>query len=792
MADHSCCAPPTADREEREPAQMVKDPVCGMDVDPETANHQHQLRETIYFFCSAGCKAKFASNPDRYLNPARSDPAVLRPALGTLPQAAEGSIWTCPMHPEVRRVEPGSCPICGMALEPLEPTLDEGASPELIDFTRRFWVAAILTLPLVVLTMGAELFGWQLLPPRLSPLVQLVLATPVVLWAGWPFFERGWASLKTRNLNMFTLISIGVGVAYAYSAFAALFPRLFPPSFRSHQGEVPIYFEAAAIITALVLLGQVLELRARAATGQAIRALLGLAPKTARIVRDNGVEEDIELELVQVGDVLRVRPGEKVPVDSVVLDGRSAVDESMLTGEPIPVTKAAGDQVTGATVNGTGALLIRAERVGQDTMLSQIVRMVAQAQRSRAPIQSLADKVSGWFVPAVVFIAALSFGIWSVFGPAPAMGFALLNAVAVLIIACPCALGLATPMSIMVGTGRGAQTGVLVKNAEALELMEKIDTLVIDKTGTLTEGKPRLVAIQPVGGIADSELLRLAATLERHSEHPLGEAIVAAAQERGIAVAETIDFDSHTGKGVTGTVDEKKVAVGNAALMTDVGADPSSVDEKAAQLRGEGQGVMLVAIDGRLAGLLVVADPVKETAASAVKSLTDDGVRVVMVTGDNRGTAEAVARKVGGIDEVIADVLPDQKQHIVEQLRNSGRRVAMAGDGINDAPALAAADVGIAMGTGTDVAMESAAVTLVKGDLTGIARARRLSREVMRNIRQNLFFAFIFNALAVPIAAGVLYPLLGILLSPIIAGAAMALSSVTVIGNALRLRRVRL
>ena len=781
MADHSCCSSNTAAPARDTAPHEVKDPVCGMTVDPATARHQHELGETKYYFCSAGCEAKFASNPDRYLNPAGTDPAVLHPAMGTLPQAAEGSVWTCPMHPEVRRSGPDSCPICGMALEPLEPTLDEGPNPELIDFTRRFWASAILSLPLLALTMGAELLGWQMLPPRTSSLVQLAIATPVVIWAGWPFFERGWASVKTRNLNMFTLIAIGVGVAYAYSAFAALLPGVFPPSFRSHEGEVPIYFEAAAIITALVLLGQVLELRARAATGQAIRALLGLAPKTARIVRENGVEEDVDLELVQVGDVLRVRPGEKVPVDGVVLEGRSSVDESMLTGEPAPATKTEGDPVTGATVNGTGALLVRAERVGQDTMLSQIVRMVADAQRSRAPIQSLADKVSGWFVPAVVFIALLSFATWSIFGPAPAMGFALVNAVAVLIIACPCALGLATPMSIMVGTGRGAQAGVLVKNAEALELMEKIDTLVIDKTGTLTEGRPRLVAVHVVGDTSEDDLLRLAAALERASEHPLGEAIVAAAHDRGFPLPDTSNFESHTGKGVTGVVEERKLALGNAAMMTAAGVDAGAVQEQAARLRSEGQGVMFAAIDGRIAGLLVVADPVKETAASAIRALTQDGVRVIMLTGDNKGTADAVARQVGGIDEVIADVLPDQKQAVVERLRAAGAREAIAGDGINDATDLAAADVGIAM--------ESADLTLVKGDLAGVVRGRRLSRATMRNIRQNLFFAFIYNALGVPVAAGVLYPRFGVLLSPVIAAAAMSFSSVSVIANALRLRK---
>ncbi len=796
MAEDNCCAGKRSAAGTTAPPSgsgaVVKDPVCGMTVDPDTAKHAHELSEATYYFCSEGCKNKFAENPDQYLNPADGDPAVLHPPRGSLPQAAEGAIWTCPMHPEVRRDGPGSCPICGMALEPLEPSLEEGPNPELIDFTRRLWLAWLLSVPLLVLAMGMDLFGWHLLPPRVSSLTQLALATPVVLWAGWPFFERGWASIKTRNLNMFTLIAIGIGVAYLYSAFAALFPSAFPSSFRSMGGEVPVYFEAAAVITALVLLGQVLELRARAATGQAIHALLGLAPKTARIVREGGVEEDVELELVQVGDLVRVRPGEKIPVDGSVADGRSSVDESMITGEPVPVSKSIDDKVTGATVNGTGSLLIRAERVGQDTMLSQIVRMVAQAQRSRAPIQSLADKVAGWFVPAVVFIALFSFAIWSIYGPEPAMGFALVNAVAVLIIACPCALGLATPMSIMVGTGRGAQAGVLVKNAEALELMEKIDTLVIDKTGTLTEGKPRLVAIETVGGVAEAELLRLAAALELGSEHPLGEAIVEAAHERSIALPETAEFESHTGAGVTGIVEGRKVALGNAAMMSALGIDAASLAPRADQLRREAQGVMFASIDGELAGMLIVADPVKESASSAVRALKADGVRVVMLTGDNRGTAEAVAAKVGGIDEVIADVLPDQKQEVVEKLRSGGSLVAMAGDGINDAPALAAADVGVAMGTGTDVAMESATVTLVKGDLNGIVRARRLSRSVMRNIRQNLFFAFIFNALAVPVAAGVLYPLFGILLSPMIAGAAMALSSVTVIGNALRLRTARL
>ena len=790
MAVQNCCA--SDERSNGSPRGIVNDPVCGMKVDPETAEHRFELGDTPYFFCSASCKRKFADSPDDYLNPPDKDPAVLNPAMGSLPQAAEGMVWTCPMHPEVRRPGPGSCPICGMALEPLEPTLDEGASPELIDFTRRLWVAAVLSVPLLALTMGAELFGWRLLPAQASGLVQLAIATPVVLWAGWPFFERGWASVKSRNLNMFTLIAIGVGVAYLYSAFAALLPGLFPPTFRSPHGDVPIYFEAAAVIVALVLLGQVLELRARASTGEAIRALLGLAPKTARVVRADSSEEDVPLELVSVGDQLRVRPGEKVPVDGVVTEGRSSVDESMLTGEPVPVTKQSGDQLTGATVNGTGTLLMRAERVGKDTMLSQIVNMVARAQRSRAPIQSLVDKVAGWFVPAVVLIAIFSFAVWSVYGPAPAMGFALLNAVAVLIIACPCALGLATPMSIMVGTGRGAQAGVLVKNAEALELLEKIDTLVIDKTGTLTEGKPRLVAVEPIGAVREDELLRLSAALERGSEHPLAAAIVEGAEGRGLKPATAANFESHTGMGVTGEVEGRRVALGNHALLEMLGVEAADIAGRADQLRSEGQGVMLAAVDGRIAGLLVVADPVKESARAAVLNLTSDGIRVIMLTGDSRGTAEAVARKIGGIDEVIAEVLPDQKQAIVEKLRDAGAVVAMAGDGINDAPALAAADVGIAMATGTDVAMESAAVTLVKGDLSGIVRARRLSRSTMRNIRQNLLFAFMFNALAVPIAAGVLYPAFGILLSPMIAGAAMALSSVSVIGNSLRLKRAKL
>jgi Cu+-exporting ATPase len=695
------------------------------------------------------------------------------------------------MHPQIRWEHPGNCPICGMALEPLEPAAEERANPELIDMSRRFWMSAAFTLPLVVLAFGAELLGWQPLPMRQSVWLQLALATPVVLRGGWPFFERLWASLKTRNLNMFTLIGLGVGVAYGYSLVATLAPEIFPASLRTMDGFAPVYFEAAAVITTLVLLGQVLELRARSATGRAIRALLGLAPKTARRLNADGSERDVPLEHIHVGDLLRVRPGEKVPVDGDVVEGHSSVDESMITGEPIPVEKLAGDKVTGATVNGTGSVLMRATRVGKDTMLSQIVRMVAAAQRSRAPVQKLADQVSAWFVPSVIIVSLIAFMVWNMFGPAPPLSHAIVNAIAVLIIACPCALGLATPMSIMVGIGRGATSGVLVRNAEALELMERVDTLVVDKTGTLTRGRPKLVAVEPADGVDEAGVLRLAAALERGSEHPLAAAIVEAAEERGLELPLSSQFASHTGKGVTGTVDGRKVALGNEILMNEVGAEASRFEGKGDEHRTQGEGVMFIAIDGKSAGLLVVADPIKESAVDAIAQLRRDGIQVVMLTGDNGRTADAVARRVG-IDEVMAEILPDQKQAKVEELRLKGRRVVMAGDGINDAPALAAADVGIAMGTGTDVAMESAAITLVKGDLNGIVRARRLSRAVMRNIRQNLFFAFLFNAAGVPIAAGVLYPWYGILLSPIIAGAAMSLSSVTVIGNSLRLRNVGL
>ena len=781
----------TRHRHDGETMPMAKDPVCGMMVDPETAAHHVDISGTRHHFCSTRCRDKFEANPGRYLNPPASDSAVQASALDALPEAAQGTIWTCPMHPQIRRNGPGPCPICGMALEPLEPTLDEGTNPELIDMNRRFWISAVLTIPLAVLTFGAELFGWEPFSMGLSIWVQLALATPVVLWGGWPFFERLWASLKNRSLNMFTLIGLGVGVAYGYSLVGALAPGLFPTSLRTMGGLVPVYFEAAAVITTLVLLGQVLELRARSATGKAIKALLGLAPKTARRVRD-GVEEDIPLENVHVGDLLRVRPGEKVPVDGTVVEGRSSVDESMISGEPIPVEKVEGTRLIGATVNGTGSLLMKAERVGRDTMLSQIVHMVAEAQRSRAPIQKLADKVSGWFVPGVVLVSIITFIVWYLAGPEPRLSHALVNAIAVLIIACPCALGLATPMSIMVGTGKGATQGVLVKNAEALELMEKIDTLVVDKTGTLTIGKPRLVKVATANDFEENDVLGLAASLEKGSEHPLAAAIVEGAEERGLNAEQAADFESFTGKGVSGRVGGRFVGLGNKPMMADLGVDTTALDAEADQQRAEGQGVMFVAIDKKLAGLVVVADPIKQSAVAAVADLRKHGVRVVMMTGDNRRTAEAVARKIGGIDEVLADVLPDQKQAMVEKLRREGRRVGMAGDGINDAPALAAADVGIAMGTGTDVAMESAALTLVKGDLSGIVRARRLSRATMRNIRQNLFFSFIFNAAGVPIAAGVLYPWFGILLSPIIAGAAMAFSSVAVIGNSLRLRTVGL
>jgi Cu+-exporting ATPase len=769
-----------------EPA-IAHDPVCGMTVDPAKARHRAEHAGHSYFFCSGKCRESFTADPARYI--------IASPQpRGSITAAAGEVLWTCPMHPQIIRKEPGNCPICGMALEPMTPAGGEAVSPELRDMTRRFWIGVALSIPLLAIAM-AEHFDKAALDAFIAPplldWVQLILGTPAVLWGGWPFFTRGWASIISRRLNMFTLIAFGTGVAYVYSLVAALAPGIFPASFRNVDGQVPLYFEAAAVIVTLVLLGQVLELRARSQTSSAIRALLDLAPKRARRLREDGTDEDIPLEDVVPSDRLRVRPGEKVPVDGVVLEGRSAVDESMITGEPVPAEKNPGDKVTGATVNTTGSFVMRAERVGSDTLLAQIVAMVAEAQRSRAPIQRLVDTISAWFVPAVVIIAAATFIIWSIFGPAPAMGFALVNAVAVLIIACPCALGLATSMSIMVGTGRGARAGVLVKNAEALELMEKIDTIVVDKTGTLTEGKPRLVGVTSIGSIAENELLQLAGSLELGSEHPLAAAIVTGAEARGLKVSPATEFETLSGKGVTGTVDGRRVVVGNTALLASLGIEAGNLPGRADALRQEGQGVMLVAIDGKAAGLIAVADPIKESAVVALKTLHAEHIHVVMLTGDSRTTAAAVGRKLG-IDDVVAEVLPDQKASAVKRFQEQHRFVAMAGDGINDAPALAQAQVGIAMGTGADVAMESAAVTLIKGDLQGIMRARRLSRATMRNIRQNLFFAFVFNALAVPIAAGVLYPALGLLLNPMIASAAMSMSSVLVVTNALRLRTVRL
>jgi Cu+-exporting ATPase len=717
---------------------------------------------------------------------------ALEPAAPSAPSIK--TEYVCPMHPEIVRPEPGFCPICGMALEPRTVTLEDEVNPELVDMTRRFWVGVVLSAPIALLAMSDMIPGQpvqRIVSPQLLNWLQLVLATPVVLWGGWPFFQRGWASIINRRLNMFTLIAIGVGTAYVYSIIATLFPHLFPQSFRGHNGEVGVYFDAAAVITTLVLLGQVLELRARSKTSRAIKALLGLAPKTARLIRDDGTEADVPLEQVKPGNRLRVRPGEKIPVDGIVLEGTTSVDESMITGEPIPVEKTKGSKVTGGTVNGTGSFIMRAERVGSDTLLAQIVRMVAEAQRSRAPIQKLADVVAGYFVPAVVLVAVLTFIIWALVGPEPAMAYALVNAVAVLIIACPCALGLATPMSIMVGTGRGATAGVLIKNAEALEVLEKIDTLVVDKTGTLTEGKPRLVSVIPMRGQDEGELLYLAASLERGSEHPLAGAIISGAEERGLKVADAREFRSMTGKGVIGSVDGKRVALGNRKLLEELHVEASDLSERSVELRGDGQTVMYVVVEGAVAGLVSVADPVKPSTAEAIQMLHEDGIKIVMLTGDNRTTAEAVAKKLS-IDEVHAEVLPEQKGNLIKRLQAEGRTVAMAGDGVNDAPALAQAHVGIAMGTGTDVAMESAGVTLVKGDLRGIAKARRLSRGTMRNIRENLFFAFIYNVLGIPIAAGVLYPFSGMLLSPVIASVAMTFSSVSVIGNALRLNKLQL
>ena len=820
----------------------VKDPVCGMMVDPATARGGSvEHAGTTYYFCNPRCAERFRAEPAKYLSPdykpagmagmgmvaiggiktapaappgppppaAKPAPGVryicpmdpevsetkpgacpicgmaLEPEMPVAPQLR--TEYTCPMHPEIVRSEPGACPICGMALEPRTVTPEPERDPELASMTRRFWIGLLLTAPLLVISM-AGMFLEHLIPPSVSVWIQFALATPVVVWGAWPFFVRGWNSLRSRHLNMFTLIGLGIFVAFAYSVVATLAPGIFPPSFRGHGGNPDVYYEAAAAITVLVLLGQVLELRARSRTGAAIRALLDLAPKLARRLEADGAERDIPLDQVRPGDRLRVRPGEKIPVDGVVLEGASAVDESMVTGESVPVEKTAGSRLIGATVNGTGSVIMRAERVGSETLLAQIVKMVAEAQRSRAPIQRLADKVSGYFVPVVMSIAAVTFVVWGLVGPEPRMAHALVNAVAVLIIACPCALGLATPMAIMVGTGRGARAGVLVRNAEALETMEKVDTLVVDKTGTLTEGKPRLMSVVALPGVSEQELLRLAASLERASEHPLAAAITAGASERGVQLVEAGEFRSLTGRGVVGKVEGREVAVGNEQLFEELGISaPSGAEE----IRREGQTAMLVAVDGKPAGLVGVADPIKPSSVEAIRELQAQGLRIVMLTGDSRTTAEAVARKLG-IDEFEAEVLPAKKAEVVKRLQAEGRMVAMAGDGINDAPALAQAHVGIAMGTGTDIAMESGGITLLKGDLRGVVRARRLSQAVMRNIRQNLFFAFIYNSLGVPLAAGVLYPFFGLLLSPIIAAAAMSFSSVSVISNSLRLRGVRL
>ncbi len=761
----------------------VRDPVCGMDVDPASAKHRASHGGEQFYFCSAGCKAKFEADPERYLG--------ARPAPEPMPA---GTIYTCPMHPEIQQVGPGSCPICGMALEPRDvPAGDEGPNPELADFRRRFALGAALTLPLIVIAMGPmvglPMDAW--LGARTARWLELLLATPVVFWCGWPFLERGVRSFRTMHLNMFSLIAMGVAAAYFFSLVAVLAPGIFPARFRDHSGQIGVYFEAAAVIVVLVLLGQILELGARDRTGSAIRALMGLAPKTARILRGDGREEEIALEDVAVGDRLRVRPGEKIPVDGEVVEGRSSVDESMLTGEPMAVEKVAGDAVTGATVNGTGSLIVMASRVGKDSTLSQIVEMVATAQRSRAPIQKLADSVAGWFVPAVIAVAVVAFVAWSIWGPPPALAYALVSAIAVLIIACPCALGLATPVSIMTATGRGAQAGVLIKDAAALEAFAKVDTLIVDKTGTLTMGKPRLSRVLPEEGYDEAEVLRLAASLERGSEHPLAEAIVAGAEKRGVGLVEVGEFESVTGMGVKGSVAGRAVALGNARMLEGLGLAPGKAGRDADARRDQGETVMFVVVDGRIAGLVSVVDPVKDTTPAALKDLHDLGFRIVMATGDNERTARAVASRLG-LDEIRADVAPQDKARLVEALQEEGRTVAMVGDGVNDAPALAQADVGIAMGTGADVAIESAGITLVKGDLTGIVRARRLALATMRNIRQNLFFALVYNAAGVPIAAGILYPFFGHLISPMFAAAAMSFSSVSVIGNALRLRSMRL
>lgn len=767
----------------------VKDPVCGMDVHPDTSEHRSEHDGQNYYFCSGHCRATFEASPQTHLDPqAGHDHDHVAHDVTASPPAGAVEEWTCPMHPEIRRPGPGPCPICGMALEPVTITATTGASPELADMKRRFWVAVVLTVPVLILGMGRDLIPalHDLVPGTASNWVQFAFATPVVLWAGRPFFERGWTSVRTLKLNMFTLIAMGTGVAWLFSVVATLVPGIFPDSFRA-DGAVAVYFEAAAVITVLVLLGQVLELRAREQTSGAIRALLDLTPKTARRLNVDGVDEEVTLDQVQVGDRLRVRPGETVPVDGTVEDGRSSIDESLVTGESMPTTKTVGDTAVGGTINQTGSLIIRADKVGRETMLARIVQMVADAQRSRAPIQRLADRVAAWFVPAVILAAIVAFAIWASVGPDPRLAHALVVAVSVLIIACPCALGLATPVSIMVGVGRGAQLGVLIKNAEALERLEKVDTLVVDKTGTLTQGRPTVTHVVPSPGFDQNELLGLAAGVERASEHPLGHAIVTAATGAGLPIPDVTDFDAPAGQGVTGTVNHRRVLIGTAGFLSSRGLDPSQLTDQADRLRADGATAVFIGIDDRAAGIFAIADPVKDTTSEALQALRGEGIEIVMLTGDNRVTADAVARRLG-IDHVEAEVLPDRKSDVVNQLRQEGHIVAMAGDGVNDAPALAAADVGIAMGTGTDVAIESAGVTLLKGDLTGIVRARKLSQATMSNIRQNLVFAFVYNAAGIPIAAGVLYPTFGLLLSPMVAAAAMALSSVSVLTNALRLR----
>jgi len=772
--ESSCCCSDTAPKSE-------KDPVCGMDVDPKNAAGESELNETSYYFCSTHCKTKFDSHPESYLSDKNPEKTDIHKGTNVK--------YTCPMHPEVISDKLIDCPICGMALEPIEISLEDTENPELIDMTKRFWVSTALALPLLIITMGGMLTGgmfgqWQ-------TWIELVLATPVVLWGGAPFFIRGFKSIQTRNLNMFTLIAIGTGVAFGYSLVATLFPTIFPEALKNAEGMIPVYYESAAVIIALVLLGQVLELRARDKTGSAIKALLGLAPKTARLVHDDGREKDVSLEHIQKGNILRVRPGEKIPVDGIVIEGQSSVDESMVTGESIPVEKNKGDSVVGATVNGTGSLLMKAERVGKETLLAQIVKMVNDAQRSRAPIQNLADKVASYFVPAVIGVSILTFIIWGIWGPEPRFAYALVNMVAVLIIACPCALGLATPMSIMVGTGRGATAGVLIKNAEVLEIMEKMDTLMVDKTGTLTEGKPKVVTLKTVKPFTENDVLTFSASLEKASEHPLAESIVAKALSENIELEKCENFVSHTGNGVEGVVLGKKISIGKLKWMEEMGLDFGDLRQTATTLQKEGESVMFVAVENKPVGIIGVADPIKESTFSVLNSLRNDGIQIVMLTGDNLSTANAVAEKLG-IDNVEAEILPEDKHEIVKKLKREGRVVAMAGDGINDAPALAQADIGIAMGTGTDVAMESADLTLIKGDLSGIVRGRQLSNVTMKNIRQNLFWAFAYNSLGVPLAAGILYPFFGLLLSPMIAAAAMSFSSVTVIGNALRLRTISL